>query len=186
MACLRNINFPIALIVLALISLSTGCASIVKGTTQAVPISSDPSGADVLVDGNLVGTTPTTVELKRKTDHLITIQKKDYEPKAVPVVKSVGGAVWGNILAGGLIGWGVDAASGAQYDLDPKTIFVRLEQTTENTQSSSSVGVDTSDGVKKLNDLDILHENKQISDEEFALGRKAVIEQYFPELIKAP
>jgi len=65
MACLRNINFPIALIVLALISLSTGCASIVKGTTQAVPISSDPSGADVLVDGNLVGTTPTTVELKR-------------------------------------------------------------------------------------------------------------------------
>ena len=76
--------------------LTSGCASILKGTTQGIPISSDPSGADILVDGNLVGTTPTDVEMKRKRDHLVVIEKKDYHPKSVPVVKDVGGAVWGS------------------------------------------------------------------------------------------
>lgn len=173
----------LVLLLISLLSLSTGCASIVKGTTQAIPISSEPSGVDVLVDGNLVGSTPTTVELKRKTDHLITFQKENYETKAVAVVKSVGGAVWGNILAGRLIGWGVDAASGAQYNLDPKTIFVKMELVSNSNIISTSP--DASEGIRKLNDLDLLHENNAISDEEFSLGRKALIEQYFPELIPA-
>ena len=36
---------------------------------------------------------------------------------SVAVVKNVGGVVWGNIPAGGLIGRGVDASTGAQYNL---------------------------------------------------------------------
>ena len=110
-------RFLVLLAVLALTTLSTGCASVVKGTTQDIPVSSEPSGADVLLDGNFVGTTPTSIKMRRKTDHLVTIQKDGYEARAVPVVKNVGGAVWGNIIAGGLVGWGVDAVSGAQYNL---------------------------------------------------------------------
>lgn len=49
-----------AAISIALICLS-GCATIVKGTTQKVPVASDPPDADVIVDGNLSGQTPTTV-----------------------------------------------------------------------------------------------------------------------------
>ena len=58
--------------------LSTGCATIIKGTTQAIPVSSDPAGADILVDGMLVGTTPSDVEFKRKRDHLVVIEKENY------------------------------------------------------------------------------------------------------------
>ena len=165
--------------------LTTGCATIIKGTTQGVPISSDPSGADILVDGMLVGTTPTDVELKRKRDHLITIEKKNYSPKSIAVVKNVGGAVWGNIIAGGLIGWGVDAASGAQNNLTPKTIFVRLEPVGEGAQPADS-SQDSSVGIRKLNDLDQMRENKQISDEEYTSGRIAIIREYFPEMIPEP
>ncbi len=94
------------------LALSTGCATIVQGTTAKIPVASDPTAADILVDGNFVGQTPATVVLKKTTDHLLTIQKVGYQPKSVPVVKTIGGAVWGNILAGGLIGWGVDASNG--------------------------------------------------------------------------
>jgi len=46
---------------------------------------------------------PAQLELRRKDDHLITLEKTGYAPASVQIVKSVGGAVWGNILAGGLI-----------------------------------------------------------------------------------
>ena len=159
-----------------------GCATIVKGSTQKVPVASDPPAADVLVDGNLVGATPVTVTLKRKDDHLITIQKPGFQPRSVAVVKNVGGAVWGNIIAGGLIGWGVDAMSGAQYNLVPETISVRLESSV----AANPVGSATDDQtqfVSKLKSLDELHGNKQVSDEEYGKARLQLFKKYMPEAL---
>lgn len=164
--------------VLAFIS---GCATVVKGSHQGVPISSNPPGADVLVDGNLVGQTPLKVEMKRKHDHLVTVQKKGYQPRSIAVVKDVGGAVWGNILVGGLIGWGVDATTGAQYNLTPNTISLALES-----DSVKTVAVTVDDAgifISKLKALDQLKENKQISDEEFGTARLALFQQFMPEAL---
>lgn len=166
---------------LALILLSaTGCATVVKGSTQKVPISSEPSSADVLVDGNLMGQTPTTLVLKRKNDHLITVQRQGYQSRSVAVVKNVGGAVWGNILAGGLIGWGVDAVSGAQYNLVPETINVRLDASTAAPTASSD---NQSQFISKLKSLDQLHDGKQLSDEEYGKGRLDLFKKYMPEVL---
>lgn len=159
----RSIPYATALLIGLVIAGAPGCATIVKGSHQKVPIASDPAGADVLVDGSLVGQTPLNLEMKRKHDHLVTIQKPGYRPKSVAVVKDVGGAVWGNIIAGGLIGWGVDASTGAQYNLTPKTIAVTLESTTAAIVSRSED--DPGVFVEKLKALDLLKENKQISDE---------------------
>ncbi len=171
------------LFVLALVvSLTSGCASILKGTTQTIPINSDPPEADILVDGNFVGVTPLDVEMQRKRDHLVTIQKDDYRTGTVAVVKNIGGAVWGNILAGGVIGWGVDAATGAQYNLAPETIFIRLDPVGEGgEQEDSSDGI--SDVITRLNELDLLRENDQISDEEYTRVRVALLTEHFPELV---
>jgi len=160
---------------------SSGCASIVKGTTQSIPVASDPSAADVLVDGNLSGQTPTNVEVKRKHDHLITIQKTGYRPKSVPVVKAVGGAVFGNILAGGLIGWGVDAATGAQYNLIPKTISVQLEALT--VPVSQQAADDPAVFVTNLKQLDEMHDNKSLSDDAYVKARLELFKRYMPEAI---
>ncbi len=165
--------------------LTTGCATVLKGTTQEIPISSEPPGADIIVDGTFVGTTPADVELKRKRDHLVVIEKKGHSSKSVAVVKNVGGAVWGNIIAGGLIGWGIDAASGAQNNLSPKTISVTLEPVDEGMQAQAP-GPDSSEGIKKLNDLDHMRENELITDEEYTQARIALIQEYFPEMIPEP
>jgi hypothetical protein len=42
--------------------------------TQAVPVASVPEGAEVFVDGELVGTTPITVELSTTSDHEVMIR----------------------------------------------------------------------------------------------------------------
>ena len=158
-----------------------GCASIVKGTTQDIPMTSVPPGADVLVDGALVGQTPLKAQLKRKSDHLVTIQKSGYQPKTVAVVKDVGGAVWGNILLGGLIGWGVDASTGAQYNLTPKTINIELERAGSAT---TSTGPDeATQFVKKLNALDQMKESKQISGDEYGKARLELFRKYMPEAL---
>ncbi len=166
---------------LAMLLVAGGCATVVKGSHQTVPMASEPPGADVLVDGSLVGQTPLKVEMKRKHDHLVTIQKTGYRPKSIAVVKDVGGAVWGNIIAGGLIGWGVDASTGAQYNLTPKTISVELERASSSTASSGSD--DASDFVSKLKALDDLKENKQISDEEYGKARLELFRKYMPEAL---
>ena len=170
-----------AIVLIPMIALTTGCASIVKGTTQTVPIGSDPEGADIIVNSLNVGTTPAEVELQRKRDHQITISKPGYAPATVPVLKSVGGAVWGNILAGGLIGWGVDAASGAQYNLKPETVFVRLRPL-DGTEAPPEAD-DSNKGITRLRELDEARESGLISDEEYARGRERIITEFFPEML---
>lgn len=161
--------------------LSAGCATIVKGTTAKIPVASEPTAADVLVDGNLVGQTPATVVLKKSSSHLVTIQKVGYQPKSVPVVQTVGGAVWGNILAGGLIGWGVDASNGAQYNLIPTTIVVKLDPV--STAGLSADAEDSAAFVNKLSALDQLHARKEISDEEYVKSRVELFRHYMPEAL---
>jgi hypothetical protein len=161
--------------------LSTGCATIVKGTTAKIPVASDPTAADVLVDGNFVGQTPTTLVLKKTTNHLVTIQKIGYQPKSTPVVQTVGGAVWGNILAGGLIGWGVDASNGAQYNLIPTTIAVKLDPV--STAGLSADAENSAALVNKLSALDQLHARKEISDEEYVKSRVELFRHYMPEAL---
>ena len=166
------------------LSLVSGCATIVKGTTQSIPVNSDPTGAEVVVNNNVLGTTPTQIKLKRKSDHQVLIRKDGYNTTTMPVLRSVGGAVWGNVLAGGLIGWGVDATSGAQYNLSPETIFVVLRPATDEDTGSESDR--TSEGIAELGALDQALEAGTLSEEEHARARRRVIEEYFPEMVSPP
>jgi hypothetical protein len=164
---------------LALCSLlAGGCASIVKGTTQPIPVSSDPTGADVKLDGNRVGQTPMTVEVKRKTDHLLTLEKAGYQSESVAITRNIGGAVFGNILAGGLVGWGVDAVSGAQYNLTPATINVSLKPSAAGAAADAGTKSNAAIFIDELKKLDELHAAKQISDEEYAKMRTSLIDKY--------
>ncbi len=51
--------------------------------TQAIPVSSVPMGADLYVDGKMAGRTPTSVELERNRDHILTFKKEEYRQKDV-------------------------------------------------------------------------------------------------------
>ncbi len=154
-----------------------GCASIVKGTTQAIPVATNPTGATVKLDGNPVGQTPTSVDVKRKGDHLLTLEKEGYQPESVAITRNIGGAVFGNIIAGGLVGWGVDAISGAQYNLTPKTINLTLRPNSAGEKPSAEKS-DAVTFIEELKRLDVLHEERKITDEEYAKMRTALVARY--------
>lgn len=167
----------ILLLALGVISLSLqiGCATILKGTHQEVPVASEPSRASVMVDGVRQGTTPTKLNLARKSSHVITIELQGYESESVTVKPSMGGAVAGNIIAGGLIGWGVDAGTGAQYNLNPDSVNVRLRpKTIVATESKSRVD----EMLNELAKLEKLKDEGKITSDEYPRLRANILKQY--------
>lgn len=109
----------LTLIILFVLSMCTGCASITTGQNQSVSIDTPNCPAATCRLSNSDGTyfvsnTPETVVVNRACGKL-TIQcskegKQDYDMSVSSSIKAV---AWGNILFGGLIGAGVDAATGA-------------------------------------------------------------------------
>ena len=59
---------------------AAGCATMANGTTQRIPITSEPSGAQVFVDSRAAGTTPAQVTVSRRGGHEIRIEKAGYGP----------------------------------------------------------------------------------------------------------
>lgn len=93
------------------------CGTMVNGTTQSVKVASEPAGAQVKVDSVPVGATPTSIELTRKSAHVITIEKAGYLSHEESVSQSSSGWIAGDIILGGLIGLAIDAMSGGMYNL---------------------------------------------------------------------
>jgi PEGA domain len=112
----------------------SGCASITRGTTENISIASSPSGAEATITGLEVSTacvTPCAIIAKRNADIAVTFAKEGYEPQTVQLTTEVPGTgaagFAGNLLAGGLIGMGVDAATGAATDHKPNPVIVTLQ-----------------------------------------------------------
>jgi hypothetical protein len=131
---------PILVAALAATCVSAaGCASIIKGGAQEIPVSSSPSEATITVRnaaGDVVysGVTPATVTLKKKSayfaghNYAVTIEKAGYAPQTVNLERGV--AAWyvgGNLGFGGLLGWlVVDPLTGAMWTYRPKDISAAL------------------------------------------------------------
>ena len=111
---------------LGVFSLS-GCASIIHGSTQALAVQSNPSGAAIAVNGVRNAQTPATLSLDRKSPHSLEITLDGYRPFQMQLQRGTSGWVWGNIVFGGLIGLVVDASTGAMYKLSPEQVNAQLE-----------------------------------------------------------
>lgn len=98
----------------------SGCATIVKGTTQSISVATPPvTGATCTLtssEGTWYVTTPGSVTVhKTKNNIKVLCKKEGYKDADAVILSHFNGATAGNILAGGVIGLGVDAASGANY-----------------------------------------------------------------------
>jgi hypothetical protein len=113
---LRKHQVCVAAIALALLS---GCATITKGSSQPVTLHTDPDGAvcDIVREEKTVasvGATPGQVTVDRGWGSLeVRCRKTGYQSIDAKVDSEVQGWTFGNILIGGIIGFAVDAASGA-------------------------------------------------------------------------
>lgn len=113
---------------LALVGLfaAAGCASIVKGTTQPMTVSSNVDGADVYLDGMKIGVTPYSGTVPKNKGTLM-VQKAGYQTNSVALSKTLEPIFWGNIITGGTLGSLTDFASGAAYQYAPASYQVDLK-----------------------------------------------------------
>lgn len=118
--------------------LTTGCASIVGGANQSISVETRSTTGEAVVGANCklenpkgtwFVTTPGSVIIHRAYDDLTIYCTKTGEQPGIATAKSsTKGMAFGNILFGGPIGVGVDAATGAAYDY-PTLITVQLGET---------------------------------------------------------
>jgi hypothetical protein len=118
------------LVIVVLAFVAAGCATITKGTTQVVAVSTPGvSGATCTLMSPSVGSqvvvTPATVSLPKGRDAVsVRCEKECYQEGAGIIASNTEGMTAGNILVGGVIGLGVDAASGAMNSYSPEVQVV--------------------------------------------------------------
>lgn len=117
----------LSLIVVTSIGLSS-CATLFGKKTHALAVGSDPSGADVYVNGFKMGTTPVELNLKADKSYTIEYRKEGYQ-SITRVVNTKVGAGWIVLdVLGGLIPVIVDAATGNWNKLDQDAVNAVLEE----------------------------------------------------------
>jgi hypothetical protein len=127
----------------------SSCATITRGVHDKLTVTSDPSGANVVLSTGERGVTPTKFVKERKTEPFtVTVSKSGYVPETVKVESKFGGtgggAMAGNLLLGGAIGMGVDAGTGAYKSLYPNPVSVHLVPTSKSKTAKRSTTTSTS------------------------------------------
>ena len=126
-----------SIVTIAAVLLLSGCASITNSKLQPVSVSAIQNGDDVenarcaLMNdkGTWYTTTPGSVTVQKSYgDMTVTCKKKGLRTGIMSVKSGSNAGVWGNIVAGGIIGYAVDASSGAGFDY-PTNITVEMGKT---------------------------------------------------------
>lgn len=141
--------------VLALVILMQGCATVHNGRHQEIRVVTDPAGAAVEVrcgKPQPAAVTPTTVRLPRRVDQCsLILTRPGFHSEMVVLDSSPSGWVWANFagpsiggaigatrqsdqafvdfIVGALIGgagFGIDALSGAMWQLEPAKVERKL------------------------------------------------------------
>jgi hypothetical protein len=132
-----NPNHAVIFILLTL--LHSGCSSITKGQTQSIyidtPLCPRASCETLNADGrDYLPATPGILGIERNSSELnISCNKGKSHQLAVKVKSGANAALWGNIIAGGIIGGVMDAANGSGFDY-PEEIIIPLECDTTNNE----------------------------------------------------
>lgn len=126
--------------VLGLAALFAGCSA----ATQNIPVSSTPTGAEVLSDGKAMCQTPCNVELEKTQPHILTLKKDGYQDANVQISRQydtgkvtrdavqsgVQQSSWGasaeGAVANALLGVAADEESGNAYVLTPASVVVKM------------------------------------------------------------
>jgi hypothetical protein len=112
----------------------SACATLTKGTTQPVVLATPGvPGAQCTLNSPSIGkkvvTTPASIVLDKSQNSITVVCKKQCYQDGTGIISSnTETMAAGNILAGGVIGLGIDAASGAmnKYNSDNQIAMVPI------------------------------------------------------------
>ncbi|WP_165852270.1 PEGA domain-containing protein [Chryseobacterium pennae] len=107
---------------------TTSCATIFTGTNDKISFNSTPEGATVFHKGVEKCVTPCTVNIPRSlSKQTVTFEKEGFNHQEVKLDKNFNAVTLLNILFGGAIGVGIDAATGSLTKYSTKKYEVELE-----------------------------------------------------------
>ncbi len=149
-------NSTIYILFVLVATLFGGCASIIDGTTQEVSFNSTPEGATVTLDGRVIGKTPVSISIKKKSGQALIFSKEGYKPVTMQLETRMNSWFWGNIVLGGLIGSTTDGISGAINEYSPSQYMITLQQ--EGVASLESKTI-TSDNQKTKEFIMLAYKN---------------------------
>lgn len=121
-------NKLFAALLLGITLSATSCATILTGTKDKITFNTTPEGAKVMHKGIEKCITPCTAEIPRSlSKQMVTFEKEGFNSKEMKLTKSFNPVSLVNILLGGVIGVGIDAATGSLTKYSPKAYKVELE-----------------------------------------------------------
>jgi hypothetical protein len=100
------------------------CATLIHGSHQTIPITSDPPGAQLNIGGSQY-ITPADVSLARDQEYQAVISKPGFETQTTEIHSSFSAATLVDLIF--IIPWAVDPADGAAYSLEPESLEFRLQ-----------------------------------------------------------
>jgi hypothetical protein len=173
----RILTFPA---VIGLVFLTAACAP--KVAMQNVPVSTNPIGAQVLVDGNATCTSPCNVDLPRNTNHIITLIKDGYRQHDVVIKrqyqqdKALLNAVSAGVNQGSFFNnaaWGVAAGvdsldsqekTGEAYILKPSAVSVKLVPQNASPDAKAQVTTSSTGGAAAATKADTANAEDEDSE----------------------
>ena len=108
-----------AVVAMMLAPIVAGCATITKGTEQAVIVTTPGvTGAQCTLNSSVIGTrvvsTPASITLPKSVEQIsVRCRKECYQDGTGVIASNVEVMTAGNLIVGGVVGIGVDAMSGA-------------------------------------------------------------------------
>lgn len=170
--------------------LLSSCATILTGTTQRMTIDSTPQGAEIVIDGRIMGNTPSKVRIYRDINAFIDdgkaieLHMEGYYPDGYYLGTDIEPTVVLNVLMP--FGFALDAITGAimKYDSDYYNFrLIPLENTSTMAPanypgpvSPKSMNDTSEDDYEKLMKLVELYENGLITEEEFESEKAKIFE----------
>ncbi|WP_108818185.1 translation initiation factor 2 [Pseudovibrio sp. Alg231-02] len=112
--------------------LLAGCGTVVRGTSEDIKIDVKPANAKITSTTAHTCVGPCVINVPRKKEFTLTASAPGYQSQVIDVQTRVSGkgaaGMAGNIILGGVIGVGVDAATGATLDHYPNPVTFNLKR----------------------------------------------------------
>jgi hypothetical protein len=125
-------------VVAAVALLLAGCGALFNGGPATVMLNSTPNDAEVWINGNRMGTNPTSLQLSKNQNHTVVFRRTGYVDNTFHLNRMVDPTYVILDVLGGLPPVVVDAVTGAWYVLPMNSVNVTLAQA-ENDDDSGLV-----------------------------------------------
>lgn len=124
-----------------------GCATILGGgSSQSVSLASEPAGARFIVKSSsglqaAAGNAPQGIRLARKNEYQVEFTAPGFQPQTVALAKGINGWIWGNLIVGWILGFGIDFILGSAYKLEPSVVTVTMAKALDDAGIVQTFGV---------------------------------------------